>query len=213
MKNILILFAVVCLTACSPNTSTPVLDQPTAIALPIMETNTAAPEAVTEPDLFSANDIVLPGPVCGGTLTSEDMEGPYYTPNTPQRNSLVEDGMQGTHIFLVGYVLDENCQPIPGAWLDFWQADSDGNYDNEGFRLRGHQVTDAQGRYILETVIPGEYGSRPIAHIHLKIQAPGGNVVTSQLYFPSQSVPGLTVTLEERSDYSVAYFNFVVNTP
>jgi protocatechuate 3,4-dioxygenase beta subunit len=118
--------------------------------------------------------------------------------------------MEGTRLILVGYVLDQNCNPLPNAWLDFWQTDARGEYDNEGYRLRGHQYTDAQGRYSLDTVLPGLYLSRPIEHIHVKVQPQGGEVVTSQLYFPDRPVDGLTVSLEDRGGVMIGYFNFVV---
>jgi protocatechuate 3,4-dioxygenase beta subunit len=118
--------------------------------------------------------------------------------------------MQGTRLILVGYVLNQDCQPLPNAWLDFWQSGANGEYDNAGYRLRGHQFTDAQGRYFLESVLPGLYLSRPIEHIHVKVRPEGGQEITSQLYFPQQPVEGLTVTLEERGDFLVGYFNFVV---
>ena len=153
--------------------------------------------------------IALPAPTCN-SLTQSQTEGPYYIPNTPERHSLLEDGMQGTRLILVGYVLDQNCQPLPNAWLDFWQADANGEYDNTAYRLRGHQFTDSQGRYYLETILPGLYSSRPIEHIHVKVQPEGGEVVTSQLYFPERPIEGLTVTMEDKGDYMLGYFNFVV---
>ena len=153
--------------------------------------------------------ITLPAPVCT-VLTQSQTEGPYYKPDTPQQNSFFEEGMSGTRLLLVGYVLDQNCQPLPNAWLDFWQADANGEYDNAGYRLRGHQFTDAQGRYYLETILPGLYSSRPIEHIHVKVRPEGGQEITSQLYFPQQSIEGLTVTLEDKGDYQLGYFNFVV---
>ena len=55
--------------------------------------------------------------------------------------------MSGTRVIVTGYVLTRDCKPIAGAWLDFWQADDIGAYDNTGFKLRGHQFTDAAGRY------------------------------------------------------------------
>ncbi|MGZ9235978.1 MAG: dioxygenase family protein, partial [Anaerolineales bacterium] len=153
--------------------------------------------------------ITLPSPACTG-LTQAQTEGPYYKSDTPQRNSLVEEGMQGTRLILVGYVLNQNCQPLPNAWLDFWQADANGEYDNAAYRLRGHQFTDAQGRYHLETILPGLYSSRPIEHVHVKVWPEGGQEITSQLYFPQQPVEGLTVALEAKGDYQLGYFNFVV---
>jgi protocatechuate 3,4-dioxygenase beta subunit len=153
--------------------------------------------------------IDLPAPVCDGSLTPAQTEGPYYKAGAPQRNSLLEPDMPGQRLIVVGYVLGRDCRPIPNAWLDFWQADAQGVYDNQGFILRGHQFTDAQGRYFLETVLPGKYPGRP-QHIHLKIQPPGGAVFTSQLYFPQEPVPGLTAQVEERQEFLLATFNFVV---
>ena len=173
---------------------------------PVISSATPAPAA---DDVFNQMGITLPAPTCTG-LTQPQTEGPYYMPDTPQRNVLYEEGMPGTRLILVGYVLDQNCLPLPNAWLDFWQADATGEYDNAGYRLRGHQFTDEQGRYYLDTVLPGLYLSRPIEHIHVKVRPEGGEEVTSQLYFPQQAVEGLTVTLEERDGYLVGYFNFVV---
>jgi len=160
-------------------------------------------------DFFTEMEISLPAPTCSA-LTQAQTEGPYYIPNSPEKHSLLEDGLTGTRLILVGYVLDQNCLPQSNAWLDFWQADANGQYDNAGYRLRGHQFTDAQGRYYLETILPGLYSSRPIEHIHVKVRPEGGAEVTSQLYFPQRPMDGLTVTLEERGDYLVGYFNFVV---
>jgi protocatechuate 3,4-dioxygenase beta subunit len=222
MRNLFVLLVVLSiLTACtggatqiSTNTiptetslpPTPALASATAEVIPSVD---ASATTMPDDDFFTQMGITLPAPTCT-RLTQSQTEGPYYKPETPQRNSLFEAGMQGTRLLLVGYVLDQNCQPLPNAWLDFWQADANGEYDNAGYRLRGHQFTDAQGRYYLETVLPGLYSSRPIEHIHVKVRPEGGQEITSQLYFPQQPIEGLTVDLEDRGDYSVGYFNFVV---
>lgn len=220
----LVLVVVSFLSACTSATATnsPQVSSPTDAATASVSTpevGTASP-ALTQPveastlpatseDIFTQKGIMLPAPVCT-SLTQPQTEGPYYTPNTPERISLLEEGMEGTRLILVGYVLDQNCNPLPNAWLDFWQADARGEYDNEGYRLRGHQFTDSQGRYYLETIVPGLYQSRPIEHIHVKVRPEGGEEVTSQLYFPAQPVDGLTVTVEDKGDHWIGYFNFVV---
>jgi len=194
-------------TAAVPRTtSTPEPESvdPTAIEPVVTSTLTAPAD-----DFFTEMGVVLPAPTCSA-LTQQQTEGPYYIPNAPEKHSLLEEGMTGTRLILVGYVLDQNCQPLPNAWLDFWQADANGEYDNVGYRLRGHQFTDAQGRYYLETILPGLYSSRPIEHIHVKVKPEGGAEVTSQLYFPQRPIDGLTVTIEDRGDYLVGYFIFVV---
>ena len=201
------------LTATSAPNLTPILPALEAASATPAVTPSPAESATSAPDndFFSQMGITLPAPgeACN-TLTESQTEGPYYKTDSPERNSLFEEGMPGTRLILVGYVLDQNCQPLPHAWLDFWQADANGEYDNEGYRLRGHQFTDAQGRYYLETILPGLYASRPIEHIHVKLRPEGGQEITSQLYFSGQPVEGLTVTTEEREGFVVGYFNFVI---
>lgn len=216
MKRILTL-ALLILTACSPVASetapavaaslVPTL-APTPISTATVQVESASPApAAAQPT--ADNFPVLAVPACSG-FTPENQEGPYYTPNTPERNSLIEEGMQGERLTVVGYVLDANCQPIANAWLDFWQADANGEYDNTGYILRGHQFTDSQGRYKLETIMPGLYSSRPIQHIHVKVQPPGGSILTTQLYFPEQPIEGLTLELTNSESGYLGVFNFVV---
>jgi protocatechuate 3,4-dioxygenase beta subunit len=127
-------------------------------------------------------------PACddGDDPTPELTEGPYFSSGSPQRRSLLAAGMRGTRLTVTGYVLSTACKPIRRAKLDFWQADASGEYDNDGYRLRGHQFTDAAGRYRLDTIIPGLYTGRT-KHIHVKVQRPGGEVLTTQLFFPGVS--------------------------
>ena len=157
MRKILgLLFAISILTACA-NAPELTATQPAPTSIPTdaspasistLETNLATP-ALTESvglstvpapadDFFTQMGITLPAPICS-SLTQSQTEGPYYIPNTPERHSLLEEGMPGRRLILVGYVLDQNCQPLPNAWLDFWQADANGEYDNTAYRLRGHQ--------------------------------------------------------------------------
>jgi protocatechuate 3,4-dioxygenase beta subunit len=129
-----------------------------------------------------------PTPAChdGDEPTLAQTEGPFFKPSSPERVELIEAGMAGQPIELVGFVLSRNCKPIAGALLEFWQADDKGQYDNSGFRLRGHQFTDADGRYRLKSIVPGIYVGRT-RHIHVKVQPRGGRVLTTQLYFPGEA--------------------------
>ena len=127
-----------------------------------------------------------PAPACGVSKeTAEETEGPYFKPQSPERRSLLEPGIDGRRLILSGFVMDPSCVRLPGMMLDFWQADADGEYDNSGLRLRGHQFTDDQGRYRLETIVPGVYPGRT-RHIHVKVQSRGTTILTSQLYFPGE---------------------------
>jgi protocatechuate 3,4-dioxygenase beta subunit len=126
-------------------------------------------------------------PACGDAAeaTPRQTEGPYYTPDSPERAVLRESGMAGTPVVLAGLVLARDCRPVPGALVDLWHCDDDGTYDNRGYRLRGHQFTAADGSYRFETIVPGLYPGRT-RHFHVKFQAPGGPVLTTQLYFPGE---------------------------
>jgi protocatechuate 3,4-dioxygenase beta subunit len=117
--------------------------------------------------------------------TLAQTEGPYFSPGSPRRRSLLAPGLRGTRLTVTGRVLSTRCRPVPRALLSFWQCDARGVYDNVGFRLRGHQLTDARGRYRLETIVPGLYPGRT-RHIHVKVQAPRRPVLTTQLYFPGE---------------------------
>ena len=117
--------------------------------------------------------------------TDAQTEGPFYKPSTPRRSNLVTGGVNGIPLLVTGDVVDTQCRPVRGALLDFWQADTAGEYDNQGFRLRGHQFADSAGRYALRTIVPGLYPGRT-RHIHVKVQRPHGRILTTQLYFPGE---------------------------
>jgi protocatechuate 3,4-dioxygenase beta subunit len=193
-----------------PPTQQPV--QPTAAPI----TTTEPTEAAIKPTLGTPD---VPSCTSPAALTPAQTEGPYYTPNSPERVSLIEPGMGGTKLIVTGYVLTTDCQPIAHAWLDFWQANDQGAYDNAGYRLRGHLFTDETGRYTLETILPGEYPGRT-EHIHVKVQAPNGPILTTQLYFPGVAAndrdsifdPALLADVQDTAEGKVAAFNFVVNT-
>ena len=126
--------------------------------------------------------LAQPTPSCGKP-TAPQTAGPFFKPSSPLRSSLLDKDSSGPRLVLTGSVLSRDCKPVASAVLDFWHADEFGEYDNTGFRYRGHQFTDAQGRYRLATIVPAEYPGRA-RHIHVKAQAPGKRVLTTQLYFP-----------------------------
>lgn len=122
----------------------------------------------------------------GAPLTVGQTEGPYFTANTPKKADFTPDDPRGKPMILSGRVLTRDCRPVRGAKIDLWHADSGGAYDNDGFRLRGHVFTDADGRFSFRTVEPGIYPGRT-RHFHAKVTPPGGSTLTTQLYFPGES--------------------------
>ena len=188
---------------------------------------TAAALALTacaqEADSTQTTTQLAPTPACHDQDDHEETisqtAGPFYTPNTPERTNLVEEGITGTPLLVTGQVLTTDCQPIAGALLDFWHADDAGEYDNEGYRLRGHQFADEQGNYRLETILPGLYPGRT-RHIHVKVQGKNTSLLTTQMYFPGESDnggdgifdPSLLMNVEDGDNGKVASFNFVLES-
>jgi protocatechuate 3,4-dioxygenase beta subunit len=143
--------------------------------------------------LFAMNDAfaqqsLAPTPSChdGDEPTIPETEGPFFKPKSPRRGDLREPGIAGRSVELSGLVLTRRCRPVAGALVDLWQADDNGEYDNKGFRLRGHVFTDTEGRYAFQTIMPGLYPGRT-RHYHVKVQAPNRRVLTTQFYFPDES--------------------------
>ncbi|MEU5877537.1 dioxygenase [Spirillospora sp. NPDC047279] len=156
----------------------------------------------------------------GDEPTRPQTEGPYFKPNSPQRTSLIAAGTVGTRLTVTGFVYTMSCRPVGRALLDFWQADHYGRYDNAGYRFRGHQYTDATGRFALTTIVPGLYPGRT-RHIHVKVQAPYQRVLTSQLYFPNEPRnqtdtifdPTLVMDVQDVPGGRAATFDFVLRLP
>lgn len=164
---------------------------------------------------------LAPTPACGAD-TPAQTAGPFFTPSSPERTRLREDGMPGVPLSIRGRVLSPDCRPLPGALLDFWQCDAAGRYDNEGYRLRGHQRADAAARFRLETIKPAVYGGTTFIrtpHIHVRVLADGARPLTTQLYFPDEATnardalfdPRLAMTLAGDADGLLAEFDFVLS--
>jgi catechol 1,2-dioxygenase len=138
------------------------------------------------------------------------IEGPYYVPNAPESVGEAtlpkRDGEPGTPLLFQGQVTSVDGTPLPGAKVEIWHADAEGFYSQFApgipeWNLRGTVVADADGSFRIHTLEPAPYqiptdGScgrliaaagwhawRP-AHLHLKVSAPGHQLVTTQLYFP-----------------------------
>ncbi len=105
--------------------------------------------------------------------TAPDAEGPFYKPEAPLRDRT------GRGLLLSGKVKSAgSCAVIPGARVEWWQANSQGGYDD---KHRGAQLTSSDGTYRVETDFPPSYFFRP-PHIHFKVFAPGHRTLTTQIY-------------------------------
>ena len=149
--------------------------------------------------------------------TESDMLGPFYKEDAPFKQRLGE-GIEGERLIITGKVMDMRCQPLKGAILDIWQANSTGEYDNKGFTLRGKVNTNNDGVYLIDTIIPKEYGrdiTRP-GHIHLKVGVPNQPTLTTQLYFEGDPYltdledKSLIMKITESNGTKKAKFDFVI---
>lgn len=105
--------------------------------------------------------------------TAHDEMGPFYRPNPPLRASV------GKGYLLEGTVRSvKACRPLPGAILEFWLANPQGDYDEAH---RAKVSTDRRGRYSFESNRPTDYIGR-LPHIHIKVSAPGHETLITQHY-------------------------------
>jgi protocatechuate 3,4-dioxygenase beta subunit len=210
MRIALLAFGLTFVVACAGTTTT--APSATPLATSTATATNAASSAAASQTTTAALACTAPA-----QALVELTEGPYYKANPPQNAALRTAGVAGTPLTLTGYVVSKSCQPIANAKLDFWQADGNGNYDNSGYTLRGWQLTDANGTYRLETVIPGLYPGRT-EHIHFKVTV-NGKTYTSQLFFPGVSQNAsdsiyssqMLVKLNTATSPMSGTFTFVVN--
>ena len=151
-------------------------------------------------------------------LTESDMLGPFYKEGAPFKQRLGE-GVEGERLIITGKVMDMRCQPVQDAILDVWQANSTGEYDNEGFTLRGKIKTNSDGTYLIDTILPKEYAAGDInrpGHIHLKVGAPNQPILTTQLYFEGDPYltdredKSLVMKVADENGTKKANFDFVI---
>src|SRR5262245_58848962 len=153
----------------------------------------------------------------GDARTIAQTEGPYFKPNAPLKRDLAVDVPRGERMTIGGFVLDSACRPVPRALVQVWHADESGAYDTAGYRLRGYQYADDAGRWWFSTIVPGAYVGRT-RHYHVKVQRPGGRILTSQLYFPGEPLnrrdglfnQKLVMRVSDRDDGRLGRFDFVV---
>jgi protocatechuate 3,4-dioxygenase beta subunit len=120
--------------------------------------------------------------------TEDNIQGPFYRPNAPFRTTLAAPG-EGIPLTISGMVMGPGCNiHLDGALIDVWQANAEGQYDNNSpeFLWRGRMNADEKGNYSFQTIVPGRYLNgaryRP-RHIHVTVTAEGYRSLTTQIYF------------------------------
>lgn len=157
--------------------------------------------------LFATTVDNLESPAEGGT--ESNVEGPFYIAETPTLTwpyilpRRVDE--PGEVLIFSGSVRTTDGSPLAGATVDIWQANGMGEYSHfspgtPDDNLRGRLVTDDDGNFAVETVVPLCYGIpekgatgrlmaalgrhcfRP-GHIHFKVGGEGVRPLTTQVYF------------------------------
>jgi protocatechuate 3,4-dioxygenase beta subunit len=119
--------------------------------------------------------------------------GPFPSLERLERQDITE-GYPGHPLRLGLRVVDQACEPVPGAKVEIWHTDATGDYssyedggsgkdEGEGTTfLRGTQTANADGIVEFQTIYPGWYGGRAV-HIHVIASVDGRDIHTTQLYF------------------------------
>jgi catechol 1,2-dioxygenase len=137
------------------------------------------------------------------------IEGPYYVPNSPDVGAEgtvpMREGEKGTPLVWEGTITSTDGSPLAGK-VELWHADADGFYSQFApgipeWNLRASFSTGPDGKFKITTIRPAPYqiptdgacgkliaaagwhAWRP-AHLHVKVTAPGHELLTAQLYFP-----------------------------
>lgn len=141
--------------------------------------------------------------------TPRTIEGPLYVAGAPVAHGYtrLDDGSDtaGETLIMHGTVRGADGQPLPGAQVEVWHANTKGFYshfdptgEQQPFNMRRTIIADAEGRYKFQSIVPkgygcppdgptqgllnelGRHGNRP-AHIHFFVSADGHRKLTTQI--------------------------------
>ena len=142
------------------------------------------------------------------TPTPSQPEGPFYPKTIPADRDFDLTQIagrpakaMGTPLYFSGRALTRDGRPLVNAAVELWQCDVHGRYHHAGddgvprddnFQGYGVAATDAEGRYAFKTIRPVPYGGRP-PHLHVRVRAGSGLVLTTQIYIAGDAVAGDSV--------------------
>ena len=140
--------------------------------------------------------------------TPRTIEGPLYVEGAPisdHEAQMSDDEDEGERLIITGIVKNETGEPLSGAVVDVWHADTRGFYShfdptekNPPYNNRRRIRVGADGRYTVQTIMPvgysvppegstdtlmkalGRHGGRP-AHVHFFADADGYRHLTTQV--------------------------------
>lgn len=157
----------------------------------------------------------------GGPATPSTVFGPFFVDDSPafDNGQDISGGAAGRPCFYSGQVRSTTGEAVPGALIEIWHSDEDGNYDVQnaevGIQNRGHLHSDPGGRYSFSSVLPEAYpipedgpvgdllhatGRSPWrpAHVHFMISAPGYATLTTHIFRSGDSYLGSDAVFGEK---------------
>jgi protocatechuate 3,4-dioxygenase beta subunit len=147
--------------------------------------------------------------------TPSTILGPYYPVIRPverdtdlTRLRAHRTRAKGQVIHVAGRVLNQRGEPLRGARVELWQANSAGRYNHPSdpnpalvdpdFQGYGVQVTDREGRFRFTTIKPGPYpfeGGTRAPHLHVQVTGQAERRVT-QMFFAGEPLNGQDFVLQ-----------------
>ncbi|AWB32530.1 catechol 1,2-dioxygenase [Orrella marina] len=141
--------------------------------------------------------------------TPRTIEGPLYVAGAPVEHGFarLDDGSDtnGDTLIMHGTVFGSDGKPVPNAQVEVWHANTKGFYshfdptgEQQPFNMRRTIITDGEGRYKFQSIMPkgygcppdgptqqllnhlGRHGNRP-AHIHFFVSADEHRKLTTQI--------------------------------
>lgn len=153
------------------------------------------------------------GPFFHYMLTPEQSGYPYSSLVGPDlTKGENEAAIPGERIRVEGRITDGQGQPMSDALIEIWQADAQGRYShpadkrssNAPFTGFGRTASDAEGRFVFDTIKPGAIGDGQAPHLTLVMFTRGGqNHLYTRIYFSDEAGanakdPVLAVVPEDR---------------
>jgi protocatechuate 3,4-dioxygenase beta subunit len=159
-------------------------------------------------DVFGLTDAVMSRAVPGQShATPTTLPGPFYRPDAPvlPLGANLCRGGEGVSLTVTGTVTGPQGEPLAGAEVEVWHANSAGRYENQDpdnqpeHNLRGRFTADDQGRFHFRSIRPSGYAlpddgpvgqlarriglslDRP-AHIHFAVTAPGYRRLVTSIF-------------------------------
>jgi protocatechuate 3,4-dioxygenase beta subunit len=154
-----------------------------------------------------ASSIVAQAPP-NRVFTPSIILGPFYPqirPSDQNADLTLLTGKQlraeGRVVYLTGQVTNMKGEPVSGAKVSIWQANTHGRYSHKSdanpapldpnFQGFGVQTTDSEGRYRFKTIKPGAYPAPVVGmrapHIHFEVEAKYDRLIT-QMFFPDEAL-------------------------